>query len=376
MKLALIAVIISISLGSATLSQAAEIGKGPLTLSNKVNRVLNRYMDLSEPGALAVTTDGKYALYMFCSSAFCSGDAYVKQDAIDNCETKAQQKGINLPCRILAVDDEIVWDGPIKNLPKSLKEEEDPFAGWGSGSKEVGGVEAALNPAKPEDSIEQTEKQFTSIAIGSSASSPFSLGPIQIPLPKGNWIVIAKKAARDEMTDGDVLNLSIMLAQIEGDALKKIVSASTVGARTTEFKGVKKLKACERDGFLFRETRANGGKFQDCWFVNHSALIKKEESPVWGRAFSFLRTRGLTIPTETPYVGFRMANGEHWVTARYYWNAESDGFEAKEYEGRSNSEWYADNIGYFPKKQSYVEKLKAWGAILRHSLKDGLEGKP
>ncbi|HAA91266.1 MAG TPA: hypothetical protein DCS82_01305 [Rhodospirillaceae bacterium] len=219
---------------TATLGSTAfggEVGKGPITLSNKVKRYLERYLDEGEPGAFAITADGKYALYMFCPGAFCSDEAYIKQDTVDNCETKAEKRGITAPCRILAVGDEIVWDGPVKNLPRSLREDT--------------GNEPEIAADTPQDSssdntIEKAENTFEAIEIGSKVTSPVSLGSIRVPLPGSNWVVIAKKKSLYEKNDGDVLNVSLILAQIQNDTLKKVVSMTTVGARTNPFKGLKK----------------------------------------------------------------------------------------------------------------------------------------
>jgi hypothetical protein len=363
MKSALLAVMFSISISSAAVtSQAAEIGKGPLTLSNKVKRVLNHYMNLSEPGALAVTTDGKYALYMFCSSAFCGGEAFVKQDAVDNCETKAQKKGIKLPCRILAVGEEIVWDGPIKNLPRSLKEE-DPLAGWDAPGKNV-----ELQESKSPEGVES----FDSLEIGSPVSKTFRIGDNDVPLPKGTWTIMSKSAFERDYDVGTEYKVGIFLGLIENKILKQAIRIHSYTARPASIRGHRLLKACSNKNFHEVIVASNKRTNQDCRFVNQIMFYKKEKHAIWRDAITFLEDRDIPVPKVTPYVGFKFANATDWVIARYYRNPEAEGFDVPEDPSQTSTDWHPDNIESFPKKVAYIKGLKEWGAAWHPKVKNGL----
>jgi hypothetical protein len=363
MKSALIAAIIAISISlAAVTSQAAEIGKGPLTLSNQAKRLLNRYMTLSEPGALAVTTDGKSALYMFCSSAFCSDEAFLKQDVVDNCEIRAQKKGINLPCRVLAVGEEIVWDGPIKNLPRSLKEE-DPLAGWDAAGKDV---------ALPESKNPEGVKSFDSLEIGSSVSKTFRIGDNDVPLPKGTWTIMSKSNFERDYDVGTEYIVGVFLGLIENKILKQATRIHSYTARPDSITGSRLLKACSMENYHEVVVANNKRSNQDCRFINQIIFYKKEKYAIWRDAITFLEDRDIPVPKVTPYVGFRFANKTDWVTARYYRNPEADGFDVPDNPGNKSTEWHPDNIESFPKKVAYIKKLKEWGAAWHPKVKNGL----
>lgn len=331
---------------------AQEIGSGLLRLTDGVSIALETYMDEGEPLVFVVTTDGRYARWKYCPAAFCQDLGHFQSEALSNCEDERKKRGIKAPCRVFAIEDTIVWDGPIRNLPKSLRED-------GPEESSLAGIPQT---ATPSTIIEDAEQEFAAITVGQSVSNPAKLGAVQIPLPGDNWIVIAKRKSLKERSGGDVLTVSLIFAQVAGNTLRKVVSATTVGARTNEFKSVQKLKACKRNNMLFRKTRLVERAYQDCWYVNHTAFFKKQKrNEYWERAFAYFEKRGISAPTEMPYVGFRMANGERWITLRYYWSAEADGILPKEYENRKNSDWYKYNIEDHPRKIAYIEKLKKWG---------------
>jgi len=96
-----------------------DAGSGPITISPAVTRHFEEYK--AQPGRdlYVVTIDGKRGTAWSCQlGANCSGGGQAGS-ALAACQTAS--KGV--PCKVLAVGDSIVWDGPVTFAkPKAAKD--------------------------------------------------------------------------------------------------------------------------------------------------------------------------------------------------------------------------------------------------------------
>lgn len=98
-------------------------GSGPLTVTPHVAEGFQRYLNEPMPVAFAVSTDGRSYGYRYCTGRPCSIRG-VSQVTIDNCRSRSR----GVPCKILALREEIKWDGPVSGLPGGAVATDQPAA--------------------------------------------------------------------------------------------------------------------------------------------------------------------------------------------------------------------------------------------------------
>ncbi|MEM1399875.1 MAG: hypothetical protein AAGF58_08335 [Pseudomonadota bacterium] len=90
-------------------------GQGPVTLSSFSAAGYSDYDDIIGDKAFALTTDGRWFGYAYCTDVRCSGNE--ENEAMRVCEQGAEEQGLpGGECRIFARDNTIVWDGQV-NFP-------------------------------------------------------------------------------------------------------------------------------------------------------------------------------------------------------------------------------------------------------------------
>jgi len=94
------------------ISLKPDVGSGPLTLSTPVEQKFQRYNDLAEPLAFAVSINGQRASGSFCQTPGTCQDIDGPGLALERCHATGGPK--DLPCKILAIGRNIVWEGPVK----------------------------------------------------------------------------------------------------------------------------------------------------------------------------------------------------------------------------------------------------------------------
>lgn len=140
-------------------------GTGPLHLTPYVAEGFARYLGEQGPHNFAVSEDGEAYFYVYCGYTACSrslGTSYT----IGRC----QQRSGGVPCRIFAMDREVVWDGKVTGLP-----------GAAAGETGAGGTQVAVGafPRGPADVFrdclecpEMVEIPAGRFVMGSPASEP------------------------------------------------------------------------------------------------------------------------------------------------------------------------------------------------------------
>jgi hypothetical protein len=86
-----------------------DAGSGPIILSPAITQHFEEYKARPGRDLYVVTVDGKRGVMWTCGSgANCTGGGQ-PGNALASCESTS--KGV--PCRVFAVGDAVVWDGPV-----------------------------------------------------------------------------------------------------------------------------------------------------------------------------------------------------------------------------------------------------------------------
>ena len=105
MKRLLTTLCVCVPLGACQTDSNA--GSGPLTLTPSSQALFIQYKKLHNPGAFAVSIDGRFASYRYCpDNEACRFENSV-QKAIQYC----QEHSGGVPCKIYAIDCTVVWKG-------------------------------------------------------------------------------------------------------------------------------------------------------------------------------------------------------------------------------------------------------------------------
>ena len=97
-----------ISICAVLLSGCAAAGSGPILISKQVEKGFEEYKKLQNPSHFAVSENGRYYGYSYCSETRCLKEG--QSVALYSCKQSAG----STPCKIFASGTKIVWDGPIK----------------------------------------------------------------------------------------------------------------------------------------------------------------------------------------------------------------------------------------------------------------------
>ncbi|WP_085909151.1 tetratricopeptide repeat protein [Kiloniella majae] len=105
-----------------------QIGKGPINLSDPIQRSFDEYLD-SNPAIFAVTEDGatSYGYYYCPEFNGCRGNNFLSMaPAIKSCEEHSQ----GMPCKVYAIGSNIVWKDTASPETKKLStsEHDDPLS--------------------------------------------------------------------------------------------------------------------------------------------------------------------------------------------------------------------------------------------------------
>lgn len=225
-----------------------------------------------------------------------------------------------------------------------------------------------------------TGSNFVAPKTGSTYQNVFDLGNgSQLPLPEGTWTLVGNKGITNNT--GQYLYQPI-LADFRNGVVQKIVWATTAigGKNSPGFTdGYIAFRTCSRTNMHFVKTNLmveNGD--QDCWFLNHFVMSGTNDRtpPSIIQSREYFAANKIKIPLTAIYSGHHLANFRlQFLTARYFFNPEVEGFSPPAQAAWSINDWHKDRYFSDPKKVAYIEKIKAWGAQWHQRVKQGFAGK-
>ncbi len=197
-----------------------------------------------------------------------------------------------------------------------------------------------------------------------------------IALPAGDWVVIERdrKAYRAGPPTGGVV-----LMRREGSTLTGLIEIQgNKVARTGVTNPVNPF--CTMTAVIWRDVQAaTAGGQQDCAMITFArpATWQNDSAPEALRAVAKGLVRyGVTPPPVLVTVGFYVANPTHSLSVVVWLNPDTSGIAQDRSTERSQSDWAPANLARDPRKQAYIDQVKAWSMQWRAGLKAALEGRP
>jgi uncharacterized membrane protein len=157
---------------------------------------------------------------------------------------------------------------------------------------------------------------------GKIYTSSFEIAGKQIPLPEGQWRVIAERnePAGIDLASGDDLR-QVVLVQLQGRAASALVVATAnIGPSTA---GWGTSRDCTRQDILMANLRYQSAVDVSCSFINHVVNAPAEQPSVIDAELTRRsKAEGWSIPATWLMAGFRIADRRDMIDVRYHFNPE------------------------------------------------------
>lgn len=215
------------------------------------------------------------------------------------------------------------------------------------------------------------------ILMGKTLSGQLSVQERSVPLPAGDWIVVAHFPAS---APGSVE--SLFLAQPGNNKLAGAVLIQVMRQAGPQMTGFRQSSQCMRSNLLYLKVMSNEDfGSQDCWSINHnhSGEWKNPKGPgILQAAAGELEVRGVALPPVMLSVYFRLADKQSFLNAVYYFNPETEGITSSPTPVWDESDWFQQYIRKYPEKVAYFQRLRDWSQGWHVRVRDafGQELKP
>ncbi len=180
-----------------------------------------------------------------------------------------------------------------------------------------------------------------------------------LPLPEGTWTSVARAHRRNN--HNNLLETVTLVATDSGQVTGLVIGRTNIDAARS---GWIIPKLCQRSDTHLAEVVSYNTRDSFCWGIVHSDH-SKNFSGYWGEVlrpyFDYVDGRGIAAPKAMIDVEMYKAKPSRFLSARYYWNPEVEGFPAPAVAAWQNSDWNVSNVAGDAEKLAYLERLEAWG---------------
>jgi hypothetical protein len=255
---------------------------------------------------------------------------------------------------------------------------------------------ATTSPAKPASGTPVVRTTSLSLATPGDATKPGELdaalagrtygGSVRVdgysvPLPAGNWMILSSAHYKSPKAMGEL----VFLGQVKNQRLAGAIRISALHVVSPPAQGFPpKLSGCygeNRIDLYVAAEAADPGGHQSCWLVD--SLF----TPPWRQwadpvvkidkleraAAGDLAAKGVDYPQD--FLRIRMTRTETWgvLEVSYLFSPDAAGITSNDVIVASDMDWSRANIGRYPEKLAYVEKLKQWAGQFWPRFKAGFD---
>lgn len=218
-------------------------------------------------------------------------------------------------------------------------------------------------------------QELIEMPVGSKVANVVTVGKSQIPLPAGEWELVATntfRATTGGMIDGGI-GQAFLVQKSETSGFSAVQIRANVDLSICN--GWKRSKGiCDRKNTHYNESDRNYNNTDaQCWNVNHFVVNpnKKTKSKYWQKIYTHAKERDIGKAT---YIvnSFWRTSRCHFVALRYYSNPQKFGFPL-ESSGWKDSEWHRDHVGSDLRRERFVAAAKEVGERLEGAVERGFE---
>jgi len=234
----------------------------------------------------------------------------------------------------------------------------------------VPAVNAAISLAPPGQHTVPDSFGLDPALQGRTYSGSIDVNGFHLPLPPGKWAVLASIRIGKARAPGQ----GLFLGHIEHRRLVAALRVFAMKSVDLPGEGFPSARGCEPGNSRYNAMEVAAMTpfgHQTCWLMLNiytPPLLQWADRAVRIAqldriAAGDMAAKGVTYAQDLMAVEFHRAERWGLVQADYLFSPDSEGIHASEVVSYTDSDWYPANIGRFPEKMAYVEKLKSWAQM-------------
>ena len=214
--------------------------------------------------------------------------------------------------------------------------------------------------------------------LGRTFQGTLLVSGFQVPLPPGEWAVLANGTATGNVHPENKGNIYFLGHIVR----KRLVGVIWVQAMRSPGFGFEQNQNCTNPGNLFVLDKSDGPEHQTCTWIRSFFSADMQQwadksahlDQMVRAAGRDLEAKGVTYPQELVTVGFQRAEKWGEITAGYMFSPEKDGVSSNVAPSFRDSEWYKGNVQRYPEKLAYVTRLQQWSMSFSPRFQAAFEG--
>jgi hypothetical protein len=237
----------------------------------------------------------------------------------------------------------------------------------GTSSPAVPAANAAISLAVPGRSKATDSSGLDPALLGRTYSGAIDMNGFHLPLPPGSWAVLANIRVGKPQAPG----LGLFLGHVENRRLVAALRVFALKSANLPGAGFPSVQGCVPGNPRYNAMDVSAMMpfgHQACWLMFNMYTPpflqwadRGVRIPQLDRiAAGDMAAKGVTYPQDLIAVEFHRAEKWGAVQASYLFSPDSEGIRSSTVVSYTDADWYPSNIGRFPEKMAYVEKLKSW----------------
>lgn len=226
-------------------------------------------------------------------------------------------------------------------------------------------------------SLEPVWAQTVGQKFSGAISLPTNIqSKLYVPLPKGNWQVIATGHRRSSLSNVNIPR--IFLAQVKAKKLFGLIRID-FNQEAPDY-GWNAPKDCTRENIFFltpdASTFYNPTRGYNCLSINHAGMTTGRKATQAAKdAYSWVWKNTMSMPRFMIKATFSLSDGSQFLHVRYYRSPDAEGFPPSRSKRWRASEWHYDILPGDPTRLAYVNKIKDWAIAWKPRVEAGFHGR-
>jgi len=235
-----------------------------------------------------------------------------------------------------------------------------------------------LSLATPGPAQTSSPTGLDAAVIGRLYNGSVKVVGFRIPLPPGEWALIADIKANTKIKDGGGTGSSLYLANIEHKKINAFIHV--LALRTTDGSLERMRESAFTPNFCEGHKSENDGQWS-CFRTDYRFFAKWSQ---WGdRAVNLgpderaaagdLAAKGVSMPND--FIAASFWRSESWgaLMVEYFFNPEADGISSTPVVSAQDGDWTPGHIQKYPEKVIYAEKIRRFGFAMWPKIKEAFD---
>jgi hypothetical protein len=217
--------------------------------------------------------------------------------------------------------------------------------------------------------------------IGQLYRGSVNIDGFAVPLLPGDWANLAHSTIKQTSAAGH----AYFLGQIRNKRLTGAIRIFALRSNDKPGAGFNEVKSCTEVNpgrtFVSIDDAMDPQGHQACWTIRSVYATPWSQWADRTVKISFLdraaagdmTAKGVTYPQD--FIGLTFTRTEKWglLEVMYLFSPEAEGIHSNSVLSVSETDWTPANIGQYPPKVAYVDKLKAWGVTFWPKFKSAFD---